>query len=219
MLPFSRLVEYGNIIVYDDYVLNLDFTRQLPGDTSVIDYSSHGRIFTKLNTLQANIVQDSTLKKNVMYFNGGVFSTPINNDLDLSTKHFEIDVMYKSNISPIQILYGTGYYPDEPNRIGGLSHQIGQYSGQDQYFLDDGVNYQRNLISGSDMYQWQRLVYTRNSSGVNIKVYRNGGLVSQITYADYPFSNGTSFGVGGYYKTPTQWNFYGYMQYLKIKLL
>lgn len=219
MLPFPRLVEYGNVIVYDDYVVNLDFSRQLVGDTNVIDYSSKSRIFTKLNNLQADIVYDSTLDSNVMFFNGAVFSTPITQDFALSNQYFEIDVMYKSTKGAIQVLYGTGYYPDVTNRIPGISHQIGQYSGQDQYFLDNDNTYQRNLISGSDMYQWQRLVYTRNSAGVNIKIYRNGGLASQITYSNYPFSNGTSFGVGGYYKTPTQWNFYGYMKYLKIKLL
>lgn len=218
MLPFTRLVQYGNIIIYDDYLLNLDFTRQLLGDTNVIDYSSKSRIFTKLNTSTANIVHDNTLQCNVMYFDGGVFSTSITPDLQLSTKYFEIDVMYKSTSSSTQVLYGTGYYPDIPNRIPGLSHQIGQFTGQDQFFLDDGVNYQRNLLVGSDT-QWQRLVYTRNAAGVDIKRYKNGSLVNEITYSNFPFSDGTSFGLGGYYKTPSQWSFHGYMKYLKIKLL
>lgn len=218
MLPFARMVQYGNNAQTGQYVLNLDFTRQTVGDTNIIDYSTNSHTFTKLNTGQANIVLDSTLGTNVMYFNGAVFSTPMVDDLKLQSKYFEIDVVYKSFSNAIQVLYGTGYYPDVTNRIAGLCHQIKQYDGNDQYFLDDGTTYNRNLISASTESQWQRLIYSRTSGGVNIKRYRNGTLVNQISFADYPYGNGTYFGVGGYYQTPANYLFYGYMQYLKVKV-
>ena len=219
MIPFARMMKYGQVIT-DDIVLDINFSRQSVGDNSVTDFSASPHIFQKLNAGAGSVVYDSTLDSNVMFFNGAVFSTPMVLDLQLSTKKFEIDVMYKSTSSAIQVIYGTGYYPDVTNRVSGMCHQIGQYVGNDQYFLDNGSTFQRNLLDQSDTSVWQRLVYTRLNGTTNIKRYRNSVLInSSSNYPEQTFANGTSFGIGGYYPTPGVSNFLGYMQYLRVKIL
>lgn len=222
MLPFARLLQYGNKrVVSNEYEINLDFSRQALGDTNIIDYSYKNRLFTKLNSLEGKIVLDNMLNENVMYFNGAVFSTPLDADIMLSGKNYEFDVMYKRNSArnSIQVLYGTGYYPDETNNIPGFAHQILQYMGDDQYFLQNDSTYIRHFVGGQLVSDWQRVVYRKVDSNVTITRYVDGVIANQSTYTAFECSNGQTFGVGGYFKTPTTTNFYGYMKYLKLKII
>jgi hypothetical protein len=194
------------------------------GDNTVIDFSNNAFPFTNLNSGTCSVLYDTSLNSNVMNFTGAVFSTPMVPALNFSTKDFEIECVYKTteSTSTIQVIYGTGYFPDYPNRIAGIAHQIGQYSGQDQYFVDDGVNYTRHLIAGANYGIWQKLVYRKTSAnGVSINRYNaiTGALLSTITYSNILFGAGQQFGIGGYYKTLTTNRYNGYIQHVRIKLL
>lgn len=88
MIPFSRMIEYGNV-VSNTNIIDLDFRNATLGTSDVLDVSDHHYPFTKINGTGTNVIQfDSTLNTNVMYFNGALYSTPMVSDLFFEFKEF-----------------------------------------------------------------------------------------------------------------------------------
>lgn len=223
MIPFARMINFGNV-VRNTNIIDLDFRNAMLGTSDVLDVSDHHYPFTKINSTGTNVIQfDSTLNTNVMYFNGALYSTPMVSDLYLSSKDFEIEFVYKSLAGGVSVLFGTGYYPDTANRISGICYQMHQNSDAPQTFVTGTIetSYWRNQMSGVGDNTWYRVVITRTGTTVSVSCYNMAGalIASRSDGSGQTFGNGTSFGIGGYYKTLTSNLFYGYVQYLKIKEL
>lgn len=221
MIPFARMLEYGNDLVNNN-IIDLNFKTATLGSSAVIDSSRHNYPFTKINSTGSNVVQfDSTLNTNVMYFNGALYSTPMVSDLFLSSRDFEIEFVYKSLVGAISVLFGTGYYPDTENRISGICYQMHQVADSPQTFVTGTIDtdYWRNQMSGVTDNVWYKVRITRSGTTVSVQCFNMAGslVAFRSDGSDQLFGNGTSFGIGGYYKTLTSNLFYGYVQYLRIK--
>lgn len=221
MIPFPRLIKYGAVPVNNN-IIDLDFRNATLGSTNVIDVSKHHYPFTKINSAGSNVIQfDSTLNTNVMYFNGALYSTPMISDLYLSSKNFEIEFVYKSLAGGVSVLFGTGYYPDTANRISGICYQMHQNADAPQTFVTGTIDtaFWRNQMSGVGDNTWYKIIINRTGTTVSVSCYNMAGalVASRSDGTGQSFGNGTSFGIGGYYKTLTSNLFYGYVQYLKIR--
>lgn len=218
MIPFSRLLMYGNVV--QDYLLNIDFSTATVGSTDVVDSSENGFIFSKLNTGSAVVTYDDNIKENVMSFGGAIFSTPMNAVLDFSSFDVEIDFMYRctAGFSTIQVIWGTGYYPDAANVMPGICHQIHQYSGQSQTFVTKSTaEYWRNAMVGETDDTWHRIVIRKVGTTISAIRYNMAGTaVSDFTGTGQSFGVTQALGIGGYYKGLSS-AFYGNIRHLRIK--
>lgn len=171
MLPFAKMIRYGNILPPSTTLLDIDFSTQSVGDTFIRDNA--GTQFP-LTAGKAGIVQyDSTIGKNVFVFNNGYYRCApfaAGSKLDLSNKDFEVVVQFKSNTTAaVQGLWETGNYGQR--RILGISCYVNQFPSQYfQYFIDDGAAYNRVLLNGSNPMVWDTITMTRiRSVGITLK--------------------------------------------------
>ncbi|AQW89073.1 virion structural protein [Serratia phage BF] len=220
MLPFARIVEYGNVAPAANILLDIDFDRQDIGSTSMID--STGVQFP-LSSGSAGIVQyDSEVDRNVMVFNNGYYLSPAITDgsqLDLRNIDFEIDYMFKCNTGTLQVLWQTGNYGTR--RVAGISCSANQYpSTYFQIFCDTGSSFNRVLMNGANTLGWETLKITF-IRGIGWSIYNARTGVTQ-NYPAYAFGRGDYFSIGGGYVDAASGQYYyssGSLAYIKITKL
>lgn len=197
MLPFAKMIKYGNILPPSTTILDIDFSTQNVGDTFIRDNA--GTQFSLIGT--AGMVQyDSTLGKNVFKFSGaGYYKSPqiySGTRLDLTNKSFEVVLQFKATTtSQIQDIWETGNY--SYRRIYGICNSINQYpSTYFQWFMDNG-RYNRVLMNGVNPLAWDTvtITYIKNSDITVKSQYYN----STQTFPAYGFGMGTNLSIGGSY--------------------
>lgn len=214
MIPFSRMLEYGNV-VNRDYIVDIDFSRQNVGDTFIHD--STGRIYNTLYGSGAQVINDSSMG-NVMYFPGtNSFYTPINSTLELNSIDFDLECVFKPlDARAYEVICETGNYSQDGTIIPGFSLTLNQFPSQYiQTFMCDSVqDYSRVLLDGVYTSDWEFIKMSVRSNSITISNSRTN--VSN-SYPRFNFGNGTHFSVGGSYVTAAYpYYFYGYIKSLRI---
>lgn len=197
MLPFPRLVKYGNILPPNTTLLDIDFSTQSVGDTFIRDNA--GTQFPLASGIAGIVKYDSELGHNVFQFNGGYYKSPSitsGSKLDLTNRSFEIVLQFKpTTSSQVQGIWETGNW--NQRRVYGITCSINQYpSTYFQYFMDNGT-YNRVLMNGTNQLAWETITYTYiKNVGITVKsqYYNN-----TQTFPAYGYGMGLNLSIGGSY--------------------
>lgn len=216
MLPFPRLINLGTVLE-PNVLMDIDFSTRAIGANTIVDKKGHQ--FSTLSGSGAEIVYDSTINSNVMYFKGTeIFSTPMIDDLKLSNIEFDIHCVFKSlSTTGIQTIFETGYYPPSGSVRGGISLNLNQYTAQyiQLFVCVSNTNYNRVLLSGTNTSDYEDITIQVRSTGISIFNARTSQL---NTYSRFSFGDGIAFSIGGSYVglPGTPYYFNGYLKSLKI---
>ncbi len=199
-------------------VLDIDFNRQRVGDTFVQDAKGH--TFTKFGTGTAVVQTDSTGGKgNVMQFSTGTyFSTPIDNSIKLSNKHFEIRTVFRSNSTSEQMLFSTGDYYSSGSIVGGMLLSLFNSTGTQLFCTDSTGNFTRCLFSYT-VNTWRDISFTWEPVSKSLVIYDNDTKsVLQAYTVPNGFGDGTQFAIAGSYVRGTIANLSGAIKSIKVTI-
>lgn len=216
MLPFVRLLEYGNV-VSDSTLIDIDFTRQQLGDTFVTD--ARGHVFSKVGT-GTGVVQNDPSHGLVMTFDGLVyFSTPMMNNISLSQKHFEMRMVFKCTYSGQNIPFSTGDYYTVPTLQGGFDIILFHSFGTQLFATDDAGLFTRCPFDYT-LNAWADMTFTWLPTTNTMTITNNDTHVSTDFVIPAGFGNGTQMALGASYTRPVGVNtFIGSIKSLVIKEL
>lgn len=175
MIPFSRMIKYGNVIPTSTDILDLDFSTMQVGSTVLYDGS--GQTFQQLGGFVGVVRYDSDLGANVYDCAGnlGYARTPYpiqGTKFDLSQYDaFEIKYSLKFSSSDMMNFFETGTFGSR--RIGGIANAFNQFPATyNQLFIDTGVNdnFYRILSVGVNPNAWDEITMTFRK-GIEITVH------------------------------------------------
>lgn len=196
MFPLP-IISHTNV-VDDHIVLDIDFTRQSIGDTTVLDTKGH--IFSKVGGGTSTVQTDAS-KGNVMQFNGNTyFTTPITADLQLSNHDFEVRIVYKSSgTSGEQIVFCTGDYYTVPTITAGFLLTLFNNTGTQLFCTDASGNFTRCQYSYTGG-TWRDISFLWTTSTKQMRIRDNDSNTVIGTYTvPNGIGDGTQFTVGGSY--------------------
>ncbi|AFC21449.1 virion structural protein [Cronobacter phage vB_CsaM_GAP32] len=207
MLPFARIFRYGDI--GKEVVLDIDFSTQSVGDTSIIDRTGHSIFSLQSGTTSGVVEYNEVLGSNVMRFNNTKYICPMNAYLTLPGHSFEIQLVLNNNSAPVGEIFCTGDY--NVGRIPGMNMSNNPSAGVYQMFMDSGSTYRTIQFGTVVNTGWDIVSFKVDSTGITTTV---NGLVQRHTLS--PFGAGTNFSIGGSYTggTPAYWN--GLLKSIKI---
>lgn len=212
MLPFPRLSQYNNVVDHK-ILLDIDFSRQNIGDSNVYDFSQNS-VFSLISGTAGTVQYDSTIGSNVMSLSGtGRYISPINKATDLTNRSFIIESTFKCNTTSPMVLWETGDW--NGSRIPGMLHSMNSFpSTYNQYFMDDGSQYNRVLLNGTNTLEWETITFIYNK-GVGISTYRKLTDTTQ-TFPAYPYAKGINLSIFGSYTGGNEYFFNGLVKSIKI---
>lgn len=160
MLPFARMVQYGNEVLHRT-ILDIDFSAASIGSTLVQDRSSnHIQFLLRLGTVGV-VEYNNEIQSNVYNCSNSVgFMRTVDpimgTALDFSNYDaFRIQYRMKCNSTALQVFFETGGY--NSRRIYGVGNTFNQYSSSyNQLFIDWG-QYARCLPNWSNELKWDTI--------------------------------------------------------------
>ncbi|QCW18647.1 structural protein [Salmonella phage SE_PL] len=178
MIPFSKILTYGNIAP-EKMILDVDYSTQEIGSTGVPDragnqFLQRSQIGT-INPVAGTVVYDDEIGSNVLdCTNSSAYFRTLNpvkgTKLDFSLYN-AFDIEYRMKCSPIggQTLFETGNY--NSRRISGFVNAFNQYSSTyNQVFIDWGNNYARVLPTWANPNAWDT-IKMEFRKGISITVH------------------------------------------------
>lgn len=206
MIPFARVLRYGNEVIPIDknILLDIDFSRQSLNDRTVKDWSSFERVFNLSSGYSAGtVVYDSVLGSNVLSVAGGT-QYICSNNLSLNTIDFDLEITFKNTfVGSARTCTGTGMWGNQ-TRNPGCSWVVNTAGTGDNgcyMWFDRGATTGTQFLRAAmptPAYvagTWETVKISVNRiSGVT--VYRQSTNTS-LHYAYYAFGAGVGYYVGG----------------------
>lgn len=202
-----------NSAVVNKNILEIDFSKQSLGDKMIVDFSGN-HIFTFTSGTQGTVVTDASMG-NVMQINGGLYTTPVDQLVDLTKFDWDAEFVFKAaNNSSLMTLWATGDW--NGSRIYGVNFSA-NYNGNGQHFWIDNGTFNRLTCGRLDNTQWTTVVVkNRNKSQGGMTISSNpgnyNGSVGQVG-----FGKGSRMSIGGSYTGGSLNGFNGLIKSIKIK--
>lgn len=221
MIPFARVLKYGNIAPEPDngVVLKIGFDAAAVGSTSILDLSKNPVLFNPVGAVNNKVVVDPTYG-NVMEFNGGIYyNTPMIDKLRLSTRDFEMRIVYKSAASSENILFSTGDYYSAGNIVAGFLVSFFNNTGSQVFCTNSQGSFTRCIFPYS-VNTWRDLSIFWNHTSKVMNVYDNidKGIIASVIVPS-AFGDGSSLSVGGSYSRGIYNDFIGLLKSLEIRII
>lgn len=216
MIPFARMLEYGNEIK-ENIVLDIDFSTYDLGTRDTINDNA-GNNFVKSGSGETRIVYENSIGR-VMYFGGSAsFICPMNENLSLSSKSFEMRVVFMSTVSNENIILSTGDYYNPGGIVGGMALALfNPYAGSQLFCTTSTGDY--TMCSFSYLVNtWRDISFFWDNSTRSMRIYDNVSLTNIGNYTvPGGFGDGTNFCIGASYVRGTDIaSFQGYLKKIKI---
>lgn len=201
-----------NSAVVNKNILEIDFSKQSLGDKMIVDFSGN-QVFTFASGTQGTVVSDATMGK-VMQINGGLYTTPTDQLVDLTKFDWDAEFVFKAaNNSTLMTLWQTGDW--NGSRIYGLSFAV-NYNGNSQHLWVDNGNYSRLTCGRLDNTQWTTVVVkNRNSKQSPMTISSTPGTYTGSIPAT-AFGKGSKMAIGGSYTGGALGGFNGLIKSIKI---
>lgn len=218
MIPFARISTYGNTGVDPQLLLDVDFRNVALGTVSTV-VDSKGHIFTKVGTGTTTVVNDS-VKGHVLQTSQAYFTTPMVDDLKLSTMNFEIRSVFKCTLGSTEnLLYATGDYPSASTVVPGIILTIFNSSGSQLFCTTASAS--ARCIFPYTVNTWRDISFRWNRSTRVMTTYDNDtGSTIGTTTVSGGFGDGTQFSIGAsYVRGATTNSFNGQIKSISIRRL
>lgn len=201
-----------NSAVVNKDILEIDFSKQSLGDKMIVDFSGN-HVFTFASGTQGTVVSDATMGK-VMQINGGLYTTPTDQLVDLTKFDWDAEFVFKAaNNSTLMTLWQTGDW--NGSRIYGLSLAV-NYNGNSQQLWVDNGSFSRLTCGRLDNTQWTTVVVkNRNSEQSPMTISSNPGNYTG-SIPSTAFGKGSKMAIGGSYTGGTLGGFNGFIKSIKI---
>lgn len=216
MIPVPRMVQYGNIAP-QNILLDIDFTRQNIGDTFITDAIGH--TFSKTGTGSAVVENDATLGHVMTFAGASYFSTPMVNDLKLSTIAFDLRIQFKSTTTGENIPFCTGDYPSAGTIVAGMLLTVFNNTGS-QLFCTDSIGNFTRCIFPYAVNTWRDISFIWTPGTKQMKIVDNDTSTVLGTYTvSSGIGDGTSLSIGASYVRGLTATFVGSIKKILIKKL
>lgn len=200
MIPFPIMSTYSNILPASTIVLDIDFNLSAVGSTEIVDGAGHtfstvGTVGT-VGTGSAVVVVDA-VKGNVMKFGTGIyFSTPVDSNLAISTKRFELRLVFNCSTRGENILLSTGDFYNSGLIEGGLLLDLFNNTGS-QMFCTDSSGLFTRCIFPYTVGTWIDISFIWDPITKLMRVLNND-LGTELSYSvPNTFGDGTLLCIGG----------------------
>ena len=222
MIPFSRMLEYGNEVLYRT-ILDIDFSTASIGSTLIQDSSSNHTQFLLRRGAVGVVEYNNEIQSNVYNCsNSEGFMRTVNPIMGTAldfTKYnaFRIQYRMKCNSTALQVFFETGGYSSR--RIYGVGNSFNQYAGSyNQLFIDWG-QYARCLPNWSNELKWDTITMDFKKG---VSIVMTSELYGSVEFPWYEISSNSNqyFSFLGSYidgdNGMSAYPFTGLVQYLRI---
>lgn len=222
MIPFARLLRYGNEITHEG-ILDIDFSTTSVGSTAI--YDSSGTAFELKRGTVGVVEYDAEINSNVYNCANNIgyvrsVSPLLSTKLDLSQySAFEIEYRIKSVGTGLQVFFETGGF--NSRRIYGIGNSFNQYNTAfNQLFIDWGTSYGRCLPPWTNTFEWDTYTFTfRRGISITMTSAKYGS--TELPWYDVVSDSRQYFSLFGSYvdgdNGQDPYSFKGKIQYIRIR--
>ena len=205
MIPFAKILKYGNTVIPIDpnILLDIDFSKQDLGDNRVLDLSSYKNTFGVSSGFSTGtLVYDSVLNSNVLSFTGAQ-QYFCSNNLKLNEIDFDLEITYKSTFNgSARTCTGTGMWGNTTRNPGccWVVNNVGTGDNGCYMWFDRGQTTGTQFLRAAQPApayvagSWETVKVSVNRT-TGVVVYRNKTNTS-LSYQYYAFGAGIGYYVG-----------------------